>query len=202
MHARVAGHGQSEAGAVSNDPGPMVADRSEPEAETRHEITSSLADRAEVAMLAALQAGHVHLVEMPVTHRFAEGLYIRTIFIPAGTVLTSREHLHQHPFVISQGDISVTSEKEGAVRYTAPHVGITEPGTRRVLAAHADTTWTTVHLNPTNETDPDKIVLEITGHDNPLVDPSCPLLRAWSKDHSTDAALEQATAPTITTAES
>src|SRR5688572_12560358 len=105
------------------------------------ELSTCLADRAEVTMLGMLGDGTAHVVEMPVTHQFADGLYIRTIFIPAGTLLTSREHLHQHSFTISQGDISVTSDTEGAVRYKAPHVGITEPGTRRVLFAHEDTTW-------------------------------------------------------------
>lgn len=148
------------------------------------ELSTCLADRAEVTMLGMLGDGTAHVVEMPVTHQFADGLYIRTIFIPAGTLLTSREHLHQHPFIISQGDISVTSDTEGAVRYKAPHIGITEPGTRRVLYAHEDTTWTTAHLNPTNERDPDKIVLEVTSHVNPLVDPSNPLLRAWATDYA------------------
>ena len=168
------------------------------EAEWGGEIQSaSLADRAEVTMLQMVAAGHP-VIQMPVSHHFPPGLYVRQITIPKGTLLTSREHLHRHPFFISEGDISVTSETEGVVRYVAPFAGITEAGTRRVLFAHETTVWTTVHANPTNETDPDKIVLEITGHDNPLVDPSCPLLEAWGKDFSADRALEQATAPTIT----
>lgn len=93
--------------------------------------------------------------ELPVTHRFTPGIYIREIFIPAGTMLTSMEHKTEHPFVISQGKIIVTSENEGKVVYEAPFTGITKPGTRRALFAETDVVWTTFHA--TEETDVEKI---------------------------------------------
>jgi len=106
-----------------------------------------------------LEASLVHSglpkAECPVTHRFTPGMYIREIFIPAGTLLTSMEHRYEHPFVISQGRIRVTSEKEGCVTYQAPHTGITRPGTRRALYAETDVIWTTFHV--TEETDVEKI---------------------------------------------
>jgi hypothetical protein len=109
-------------------------------------------------------------IEFPLIHRFTPGLYIREIFMPAGSVLTSRIHKFEHPFVISQGVISVWSLNEGTVRYKAPHTGITLPGTRRVLLAHEDTIWTTFHLNPDNLTDPDALVAMLTqDHENKLL---------------------------------
>jgi hypothetical protein len=111
------------------------------------------------------------LVEFEVTHRFAPGLYIREIFLPAGSVLTSRIHKYEHPFVISKGVISVWSANEGTVFYRAPHTGITLPGTRRVLLAHEDTIWTTFHLNPDEERNPDAIVARVTqDHENALLE--------------------------------
>jgi len=105
-------------------------------------------DNLEAAMLAELRP-----VELPVEHQFVPGLYIRTIFMPAGTLLTSKIHKTEHPFVITKGRVSVFIPEEGVVHLEAPHRGITKPGTRRVLYIHEDCTWTTYHPNPTNERD-------------------------------------------------
>ena len=98
-------------------------------------------------------------VELPVTHAFTPGMYIREIKIPAGTMLTSMTHKTEHPFVISEGAIKVTSDNEGSVIYEAPHTGITQPNTRRALHALTDVVWTTFHA--TTETDVEKICEEI-----------------------------------------
>ena len=98
--------------------------------------------------------------DLPLKHTFTPGLYIRQIFIPARTILTSRIHLTEHPYVISKGDISVWTKEVGTVRLRAPYSGVTRPGTRRLLFAHEDTIWTTYH--PTMETDVDAIVNNIT----------------------------------------
>lgn len=98
--------------------------------------------------------------DLPLKHTFTPGLYTREIFIPARTILTSRIHMTEHPFVISKGDISVWTKETGTVRMKAPHSGVTRPGTRRLLFAHDDTIWTTFH--PTDETDVDTIVNKIT----------------------------------------
>ena len=129
-----------------------------------------------------LEASLVHSglpkAECPVTHRFTPGMYIREIFIPAGTLLTSMEHRYEHPFVISQGRIRVTSEKEGCVTYQAPHTGITQPGTRRALYAETDVIWTTFHV--TEETDVEKIGQAILApHFNPLLSDNDPALELW-----------------------
>lgn len=109
----------------------------------------ALLDELEVAMAKLPQ------VDLPVVHRFTDGLYIREIQIPAGTILTSMTHKTEHPFVLSQGSIMVTSDNEGSVVYEAPYTGITKPNTRRALKALTDVVWTTFHV--TNETDIDKI---------------------------------------------
>lgn len=113
-------------------------------------------------------ARELSLVELPVVNRFTPKLYIREIFMPAGTVLTSRTHKFEHPFVISKGKVSVWTPKEGTVTYEAPHTGITLPGTRRVLFIHEDTVWTTFHVNEEEIQDPDDLVHQLTEpHDNP-----------------------------------
>ena len=92
-------------------------------------------------------------VDLPLTHRFPKGMYVREIFMPAGTIVTTRVHLFENPFFIMQGRVSVISENEGVVEYSAPHSGVTMPGTRRAIYIHEDTVWATVHLNPTDSTD-------------------------------------------------
>ena len=92
-------------------------------------------------------------VDLPLEHTFPPDMYVRKIFMPAGTIVTSRVHKFEHPFFIMQGRVSVISENEGSVVYTAPHSGITKPNTRRFLYIHEDTVWATVHTNPENSTD-------------------------------------------------
>jgi hypothetical protein len=111
-------------------------------------------DRAQAVL------GKLRQMEMPLVHRFTPGLYVREIFMPKGTLVISRTHKTEHPFVVSQGHASVWSEEGGLVEIKAPHCGITKPGTRRILLIREDCIWTTFH--PTNETDPEKIVEQVT----------------------------------------
>lgn len=91
-------------------------------------------------------------IDLPVNHHFAQGLYARELFIPAGTVLTGKIHRFEQINIISKGEISVLTE-EGIVRIKAPYTLVSPPGTKRVGFAHEDTVWTTIHPNPDDETD-------------------------------------------------
>ena len=90
-------------------------------------------------------------IELDTWHHFADGLVARTILIPAGTCLTGAVHREEH-LNICHGDITVWTE-HGMRRLTGYHVLPSLPGAKRVGHAHADTFWTTVHRNPTNERD-------------------------------------------------
>ena len=130
-------------------------------------MTDEITFESELDRLEAAMQGHPP-ADCPVTHRFAPGLYIREIFIPAGTLLTSAIHKTEHPFVLAMGRIAVISETEGRVIYHAPHVGITTPGTRRALYAETDVVWVTIHK--TDKTDLDEICAElIEDRANPLI---------------------------------
>lgn len=88
--------------------------------------------------------------EMPVTHRFTPGLYIREIFLRKGTIVTTKVHKTEHPYVISMGLVTVRSS-DGVERFQAPWTGITKPGTKRIIYVEEDTIWTTFHVtNKTN----------------------------------------------------
>jgi hypothetical protein len=87
------------------------------------------------------------------THRFAEGIYVREIRIPAGTVLTGKLHKHQHPNVLLHGEVLVVTEHGGREHLVAPLVMMSPPGTKRAVLALADTVWITIHANPDNTQD-------------------------------------------------
>ena len=80
----------------------------------------------------------------PLKHTFADGLYIREIFMPQGQVVTTGIHKQEHPYFVLKGDVSVLTE-DGVVRIKGPYQGITKPGTKRLIYIHEDTTWITVH---------------------------------------------------------
>jgi hypothetical protein len=99
--------------------------------------------------------GVLNCEQFPVVHRFTDGMYVREIHMPAGAVLTSKIHKTEHPFVILKGSVSVWSANEGSILYKAPYLGITKPGTRRILFVHSDTVWATFHS--TGETEVEAI---------------------------------------------
>jgi len=106
-------------------------------------------------------------VQPPTIHRFTPGMYIREIHMDKDTVAVSCIHKTRHPFVISKGLVSVSSDGESWTHYQAPYTGITEPGTQRFLVMHEDTIWTTFHVNPDDEKDIEK--LEIRYVDRPII---------------------------------
>ena len=119
-----------------------------PEVPSREQI-----DRLEQQMLQLEAQGE--MVDIGTWHHFADGLMARTILIPAGTALTGAAHLADH-LNICHGDITVWTE-QGMRRLTGYHVIPSLAGAKRVGYAHADTWWTSVHLNPNNERDLDAL---------------------------------------------
>jgi hypothetical protein len=121
-------------------------------------------DQIEAAMV-----GGPPMVSHVVNH-FPPGLYVRECHFAAGTLGTSMIHKVEHPFILARGVVEVMSEAEGSVTYRAPHVGITKPGTRRVLHALEDTVWITIHPNPDDCQDVETIVRRVTDEpENPLL---------------------------------
>ncbi|QJE99133.1 hypothetical protein [Luteolibacter luteus] len=111
-------------------------------------------------------------------HLFTPGLYTRGCRIPRHTLLVTEQHLTEHPFIITEGTAWVWSENEGVVIYQAPHIGVTKPGTRRVIWTETEVMWTTFHA--TEETDVEQIGRTILAEvENPLLPDGHPGLHAW-----------------------
>lgn len=96
-------------------------------------------------------------IECPLQHTFTPGLYTRTIFMPASARIISHIHLTRHPFFVSKGRCKVVYPDGTVTEIIAPYMGITEAGTQRALQIDEDTVWTTVHANPDDERDVEKI---------------------------------------------
>ena len=90
---------------------------------------------------------------MPVTHRFTPGMYSREIFMPAGTLVVSKIHKTEHPFAVLSGVAVVWDARHGLQKLTAGTVGITHPGTRRLLYIREDCRWITFHATPLLDVD-------------------------------------------------
>ena len=88
---------------------------------------------------------HTEDCGITVKHTFTPGLYVREIFMPAGSLIISRIHLFEHPFIVSKGRATVYDGAQ-LVDVKAPYQGVTSPGTKRILYIHEDTLWTTFHI--------------------------------------------------------
>lgn len=119
-----------------------------PEEVTRINNRDEQIDKLEATMVANFEA-----VDCLLKHRFTPGLYVREIFMPAGTLITSLIHKTTHPFFVLKGKVSVYSDNDGEQLLEAPFVGTTTPGTRRVLFIHEDCVWATCHKTDICPTD-------------------------------------------------
>ena len=141
---------------------------------------------AAASLLDRIEYGITQLppVDVPLTHLFTPGLYVRQMSVPAGTLITSVEHKTEHPFVLLQGSLDVISDTE-RIHYEAPCVGITLPGTKRLAYIIEDVVWITFHANPLDISDPDEICENIcVPLSNPLLSKEDPRVELWRKSPS------------------
>jgi len=88
-------------------------------------------------------------VDLSTQHVVHGGMCARTIFIPAGTVLTGALTNCDNICVI-HGDITVTTD-EGTRQLTGFHVLPARAGFKRAGWTHADTYWTTLFVTDKTE---------------------------------------------------
>jgi hypothetical protein len=114
--------------------------------------------RAKIVTLERSMQGHprqAYRADQAHRHYFGDGTYCREIKLPADTVVTGKIHRFGHVnFVL--GDVTEVTPY-GERRITGCETFEAPAGTKRALAVHADTWWTTVHPNPTNERDIEKL---------------------------------------------
>ena len=102
-------------------------------------VRQDMNDKVTVLERIVLQAPQT---DLQTRHELSGQVYARTIFIPAGTILTGAAHRKDHVNIM-HGDITVSTD-EGMRRLSGYLVLPTKAGMKRVGLAHADTWWTTV----------------------------------------------------------
>lgn len=101
---------------------------------------------------------HAELIDVPVEHHFAPGVYMRQMNAKAGTVVVSKMHRTEHMNVLLSGSLTIATEN-GIEYLKAPAVIKSMPGTKRIGYFHEDTSWMTVH--PTDSTDLEEIERQV-----------------------------------------
>jgi quercetin dioxygenase-like cupin family protein len=91
--------------------------------------------------------------EMPeAIHHFAPGMYGREFHMQAGMTVVGKIHKHGHLMMVAKGRATVVDEF-GKYEVAAGFVQASRPGAKRVVYAHEDTIFVTVHLNPSDTQD-------------------------------------------------
>lgn len=105
-------------------------------------------ERFEVACLEQEQT------PVPIKHHYANGVYAREAYIPAGVALVGKIHKYEHLNIVSKGKIRVATE-DGIKIIEAPATFVSPAGTKRAGYVLEDTVWTTLHA--TSQTDAQEI---------------------------------------------
>lgn len=101
---------------------------------------------------------NAELIDVPVEHHFAPGVYMRQMNAKAGTLVVSKMHRTKHMNILLTGSLTVATEN-GIELMAAPAVLKSMPGTKRIGYFHEDSSWITVH--PTDSTDLEEIEKQV-----------------------------------------
>jgi hypothetical protein len=118
------------------------------------DLVPSLSQREKVAVLVR-EFGRFPQVECPLKHYFAPGIYLREIFMPAGTIVIGKIHKTEHLNLIESGSVSIVHDDGASEILCAPHTFVSKPGVQKVLYIREDTVWRTIH--PTEERDLERL---------------------------------------------
>ncbi len=92
------------------------------------------------------------------THRFANGMYCRTMWMPAGHLVIGARHLHEHVVVMLRGEMLIYTEEGGTISFKAGDVFTYPKGAQRAIYSVTDAEMMAIHRLPNpNERDLDKI---------------------------------------------
>jgi hypothetical protein len=93
-------------------------------------------------------------VECSVIHRFAPGVYVREVTVPAGTFAVGHFQKTEHLCVMTRGRVTLVHDDGSREEIAAPYTYVAKPG-RKVGYVHEDMTWLNVYA--TDERDVTKL---------------------------------------------
>lgn len=77
---------------------------------------------------------------------FAGGIYVRAAFFDYDDYVISERHATEHPYVLMEGELEIITFDGGSHVVTAPHLGMTMPGTIRFAKCLSEKAmWCTFH---------------------------------------------------------
>jgi len=90
--------------------------------------------------------------ECPVTHYHIDGVYARSMFIPAGTLLTGKIHNFENIAILAKGRLRITNGTDSYI-ISEGHIMVDPPGIKRLGYAETDVVFITVHRTDNTEID-------------------------------------------------
>lgn len=97
-------------------------------------------------------------IDLPLTHHFAPGCYVREMFMPKGAFVVGAQHKTKHLNIALTGEARIFSNGEVKL-IKAPYIMVSDAGTSKAGYILEDMRWLTVH--PTTETDLDRLEQEL-----------------------------------------
>lgn len=123
-------------------------------------------------------------VDCPLRHAFAPGVYIREIFMPAGTFVIGKIHKTEHFNIILKGKFALVGDGGHFDVIEAPCTFKSGVGVSKALFIYEDCTWQTVHATDLRDIDAlDAFLWE--------PHPDYPPERVGERDAITQAALDE-----------
>lgn len=111
-------------------------------------LTVEIIEQAEGELLKSPQ------VECPLTHRFAPGICIREVTMPANSLIIGHAHRFADMNIMLTGRMTILNDDGTTNQLKAPLTFLGKPG-RKIAFIHEDVIWQNVF--PTTETDADKV---------------------------------------------
>jgi len=83
--------------------------------------------------------------EFPVQHHFANGVYCRQTFLPAGSLVIGKKHKYDTNNILAAGKIATVNPGVPDEIREAPSVWRSPAGTKRAVVTLEDAVWITTH---------------------------------------------------------
>jgi len=86
---------------------------------------------------------------IPVTHEFADQIYLRKMVMQKNQIVIGMEHKHEHVWFLLTGKVLIKEHGEEII-HKAPCYTISKPGAQRIIIALEKSIFMNVHKNPDN----------------------------------------------------
>ena len=86
---------------------------------------------------------------IPVTHEFADQIYLRKMVMQKNQIVVGAEHKHEHVWFLLSGKVLI-KESDETIIHEAPCYTISKPGAKRTIIALKESIFMNVHKNPNN----------------------------------------------------